>query len=67
VTGQLYASAAVPPGKNRRYSLDRRLGGPQSRSGHSGGIFKYHSLQVMQWKKNMRLYKELSPAEQSFK
>jgi hypothetical protein len=27
---------ALPPGKNPRYPLDRRLGEPQSRSGHSG-------------------------------
>jgi hypothetical protein len=26
-----------PEGKSPWYSLDRRLGGPQSRSGHSGG------------------------------
>jgi hypothetical protein len=26
-----------PRGKRPRYSLDRRLGGPQNRSGHSGG------------------------------
>jgi hypothetical protein len=25
-----------PQGKNHRYPLDRRLGGPQSRSGHDG-------------------------------
>jgi hypothetical protein len=27
---------ALPPGKGPRYLLDRRLGGPQSRSGHRG-------------------------------
>jgi hypothetical protein len=27
---------ALPPGKDPRYSLDRRLGGPQSLSGHRG-------------------------------
>jgi hypothetical protein len=27
---------ALPPGKGPRYPLDRRLGGPQSRSGHRG-------------------------------
>jgi hypothetical protein len=31
VSGQLHAPAALPPGKAPRYSLDRRLGGPQSR------------------------------------
>jgi hypothetical protein len=35
-SGQLYAPAALPPGKEPRYPLDRRLGGPQSRSGHGG-------------------------------
>jgi hypothetical protein len=30
--GQLHAPAALPPGKKPRYPLDRRLGGPQSRS-----------------------------------
>jgi hypothetical protein len=33
--GQLYAPTAFPPGKMSRYSLDKRPGGPQSRSGHS--------------------------------
>jgi hypothetical protein len=27
---------ALPPGKDPRYPLDRKLGGPQSRSGHRG-------------------------------
>jgi hypothetical protein len=31
VSGQLRAQAALPPGKE---PLDRRLGGPQGRSGH---------------------------------
>jgi len=29
VSGQLFAPAALPPGKEPRYPLDRRLGGPQ--------------------------------------
>jgi hypothetical protein len=33
VSGQLHAPAALPPGKSPRYPLDRRMGGPQSRSG----------------------------------
>jgi hypothetical protein len=34
---QLYAPAALPPqGKSPWYPLDRRLGGPQSRSGPGG-------------------------------
>jgi hypothetical protein len=36
VSGQLHAPAALPPGKSPRYPLDRRLGGPQSRSGRFG-------------------------------
>jgi hypothetical protein len=34
--GQLHAPAALPPGKEPRYQLDRRLGGPQSWSGRRG-------------------------------
>jgi hypothetical protein len=36
VSGQLHAPAALPQGKSPRYPLDRRLGGPQSRSGRGG-------------------------------
>jgi hypothetical protein len=36
-SGQLHAPAALPPGKEPLVPLDMRLGGPQSRSGHSGG------------------------------
>jgi hypothetical protein len=36
VSGQLHAPAALPQRKSPSYSLDRRLGGPQSRSGHGG-------------------------------
>jgi hypothetical protein len=36
VSGQLHAPAALPPGKDPQYALDRRLGGPQSRSGRGG-------------------------------
>jgi hypothetical protein len=35
-SGQLRAPATLPPGKEPWYLLDRRLGGPQSRSGRSG-------------------------------
>jgi hypothetical protein len=35
--GQLHApDRYTPPGKSPRYPLDRRLGGPQSRSGGGG-------------------------------
>jgi hypothetical protein len=36
VSGQFHAPAALPPGKDPWYLLDRRLGGPQSRSGRGG-------------------------------
>jgi hypothetical protein len=36
VRGQLHAPAALPSGKSPTYSLDRRLGGPQSPSGQRG-------------------------------
>jgi hypothetical protein len=36
VNGQLHAPAALPPGKEPLYPLDRRLGGPQSHSGRGG-------------------------------
>jgi hypothetical protein len=34
MSGQLHTPAAFPQGKSPRYPLDRRLGEPQSRSGH---------------------------------
>jgi hypothetical protein len=36
VSGQLHAPAALPQGKSPCYSLYRRLGGPESRSGRGG-------------------------------
>jgi hypothetical protein len=36
VNGQLHAPATLPQGKSPFYTLDRRLGGPQSRSGRYG-------------------------------
>jgi hypothetical protein len=33
LSGQLHAPAALPPGKEPWYPLDKRLGGPQSPSG----------------------------------
>jgi hypothetical protein len=35
-SGQLHIPAALPPGKSPCYPLDRRLGGPQIRSGRGG-------------------------------
>jgi len=37
VSGQFYVLADLHQGKERRYPLDRKMGGSQSRSGHSGG------------------------------
>jgi hypothetical protein len=36
VSSQLDAPVTYPQGKSPRYPLDRRLGGPQSRSGRGG-------------------------------
>jgi hypothetical protein len=36
LSGQLHVLAALPPGKSSRYPLDKRLGGPPSRSGRCG-------------------------------
>jgi hypothetical protein len=36
VSCQLHAPVALPPVKDARYTLDTRLGGPQSRSGRCG-------------------------------
>jgi hypothetical protein len=36
VIGQLHAPAVLPQGNNPWYPLDRRLGGPQNRSGRGG-------------------------------
>jgi hypothetical protein len=36
VSGQLNAPAALAPGRESWYPLDRKLGGPQSRSRSSG-------------------------------
>jgi hypothetical protein len=36
VSGQIHTPAALPPRKEPWYPLDRRLGGPQSRSGRGG-------------------------------
>jgi len=36
VTGQIQAPAALSPGKEPRYQLDRRLGGPHGWSGRGG-------------------------------
>jgi hypothetical protein len=44
VSGQLQAPAALSRGKRRRYPLDRRLGGPQSRYGRGGKERTYQHL-----------------------
>jgi hypothetical protein len=44
VSGQLHASAALSPGNSHWYPLDRKLGWPQSRSGHGGEEINYQPL-----------------------
>jgi hypothetical protein len=39
VSGQLHDRSLYPQGKSPQYPLDRRLGGPQSRSGHGASQF----------------------------
>jgi hypothetical protein len=55
VSGQSHAPAALyPRGKEPRYPLDRRLGGPRSRSGRRGfcGLYEiplsvnYHVFEI---------------------
>jgi hypothetical protein len=53
VSGQLQAPAAVAHGINTQYSLNRRLSGPQSWSGHNGE------------EKNLCPYQELNPSSNS--
>jgi hypothetical protein len=43
VSGQLHAAASLPPAKDPRHPLDR-VGGPQSRSGHSGEEKNYQPM-----------------------
>jgi hypothetical protein len=45
MSGQLHGPAALPPGKDPWYSLDRGLGGPQIRSGRGGEERNSHPLQ----------------------
>jgi hypothetical protein len=44
VSGQLHAPATLPTEKELWDSLDRRLRGPQSRSGHGGEEKNSHPL-----------------------
>jgi hypothetical protein len=44
LSDQLHAPAALPQGKSPWYPLNRRLGGPQSRSGHAGEEKNSHTL-----------------------
>jgi hypothetical protein len=46
VSGQFHAPAALPEVKSPWYPLDRRLGGPQSRSGDGGEQENYQPLPV---------------------
>jgi hypothetical protein len=36
MSGQFHAPAALPPGKEHRYALNRRMGGPQIAFGSCG-------------------------------
>jgi hypothetical protein len=44
VSGQLHSSALYPQGKSPCYPLDRRLDGPQIRSGRGGEEVNSHLL-----------------------
>jgi hypothetical protein len=44
VSGQFHAPAALPQEKSSWYSLNTRLGGPQSRSGHGSEEKNSHPL-----------------------
>jgi hypothetical protein len=70
VSGQRHAPAALPPGKRPRYPLDRRLDGPQSRSGRGGeeknsqpppGIDYYYywlpHTNVTEWSTQMQVFR----------
>jgi hypothetical protein len=45
VSGPLHALLLYPPRKSPWYRLDRRLGGPQSQSGHSSEEKNSHPCQ----------------------
>jgi hypothetical protein len=50
LSGQLHSSAAIPSGEESpRYTLNRRLGGPQSRSGHIEEK-KFAVLEIKPWR-----------------
>jgi hypothetical protein len=44
MSGQLHAPAVLPAGKESLYPLNKRLGGPQSRSGRGGDDKKIPDL-----------------------
>jgi hypothetical protein len=46
VSGQLHDPDALPQGESPWYPLDRRLGGPQSRFGHSCEYKVFRSIHV---------------------
>jgi len=45
MSGQLHAPAALSQGKNSRYPLNRRLGGPHNRYGRGGYVEFYNTTQ----------------------
>jgi hypothetical protein len=49
VSGQLHTMDALPLEKISLYPLDRRLGGPQSRSGCGGEEENSQWCLIMQW------------------
>jgi hypothetical protein len=44
VSGEFHDPVALIPGQEPRYALDRRMGGPQSRSGRGGEEKSIQSL-----------------------
>jgi hypothetical protein len=55
VSGQLHAPAVLLKGKSPRYPLDRRLDGPQNRSGHGGENKNTNPNRLSNFKEQYRL------------
>jgi hypothetical protein len=60
VSGQLRAPDALPPGKNTRYPLDRRLVGPQSRSDSYGVELNFNNSIRVYLRTNLRAQKPIT-------
>jgi hypothetical protein len=72
VSGQFNATAALSHGKSPRYTLDRRLRGPQSRSWRGGEVQKslgdwMDSKTIWMWceEANKSLYTDSNPSRSS--